>query len=105
MGSGQGRHRETSPGTNPSEYVPFGQTGNKEHYRVRHHILNTDVGIIWYGLGTSMKICNNKIQMIDYQYCMIIHHHKIEQNTAADGDALFSASVHYLLYLTLLCES
>ena len=43
--------------------------------------------------------------MIDYQYCMIIHHHKIEQNTAADGDALFSASVHYLLYLTLLCES
>lgn len=46
-----------------------------------------------------MKICYNKIQMIDYQYCMIISHHKFQQNIAADGDALFSASFHYLLYL------
>jgi len=37
--------------------------------------------------------------MIDYQYCMIISHHKFQQNTAADGDALFSASFFYLLYL------
>jgi hypothetical protein len=30
---------------------------------------------------------------------MIISHHKFQQNTAADGDALFSASFHYLFYL------
>jgi len=30
---------------------------------------------------------------------MIISHHKFQENTAADGDALFSASFHYLLYL------
>jgi len=46
-----------------------------------------------------MKICYNRIQMTDYQYCMIISHHKFHQNTAEDGDALFSASFHYLLYL------
>ena len=46
-----------------------------------------------------MKICYNKIQMTDYQYCMIKSHHKFKQNTAADGDALFSAWFHSLLYL------
>jgi hypothetical protein len=30
---------------------------------------------------------------------MIISHHKFQQNTAVDGDAFFSASFHYLLYL------
>jgi hypothetical protein len=30
---------------------------------------------------------------------MIISHHKFQQNIAADGDTLFSASFHYLFYL------
>jgi len=35
--------------------------------------------------------------MTDYQY--YISHHKFQQNTAEDGDALFSASFNSLLYL------
>jgi hypothetical protein len=67
--SGQGTHTETSPGTSPNEYVPFGQTGNRTLlrysmrqqicmpiYRFSKHCCSNNSGMDWLPLWTHVKL-------------------------------------------------
>lgn len=85
--SGHGTHTETSPGTSPSEYVPFGQTGNKMilRYSLKQqicvliygsskHCRSNNFGTDWLPLRTHIKlIC--RLATI-FQSCTTVQHRK-----------------------------